>query len=127
MGDGEFFHFGLTNTLEYLFNDNPNLNEINLDFGIDGLTLHKSTNISFWPIICKVPDFNICTVFTVAIFCGRSKPPLQDFLSKFVQELSHLKKQGIIQNGQKVDIKIRSFCCDAPARSLIKNVKVHNR
>lgn len=126
MGNGEFFYFGLTNTLVHVINDNCNLNEIHLDFGIDGLPLHKSTNISFWPIICKVHDFNFCSVFTVAIFCGRSKPPLLEFLNKFVQELSNLKKHGITQTGRKVDIKIRSFCCDTPARSFIKSVKAHN-
>lgn len=125
-GYGEFFYFGLTNTLKHVINDNPNLNELYLDFGIDGLPLHKSTNISFWPIICKVHDLNISTVFSVAIFCGRTKPPLQDFFSKFVQELSYFKEQGITQNGRKVDIKIRSFCCDTPARSFVKNVKAHN-
>lgn len=97
-----------------------------LDFAIDGLPLHKSTSTSFWPIICKIE--NICTkpLFTVALYCGPNKPPLDEFLLRFINEIGTLERDGIIVLDKKYSVKIRSFCCDAPARSYIKNTKGHN-
>ncbi|CAG9825685.1 unnamed protein product [Phaedon cochleariae] len=98
MGKGEFYYFGLKKYLDDIFKIYPTCLEMNLDFGIDGLPLHKSTNLSFWPVICKVNiDIKLDpTIFTVSIYCGSEKPPpLEEYFEKFTIELKQLLKDGI--------------------------------
>lgn len=57
----------------------------------------------------------------VAIWCGESKPSeLNEFLSPFVIELKQLLQTGLSINEHHINIKIRCFICDTPARALIK-------
>ncbi|CAH0550972.1 unnamed protein product [Brassicogethes aeneus] len=56
----------------------------------------------------------------VAIYCGESKPPLQEFLPEFVTELNEILETGIQVSQIRVKVKIRYFVCDTPARSFIK-------
>lgn len=73
-----------------------------------GLSIYKSSNVSFWPILCKVHNVLPPPVFTVAIFCGKSKPSLEHFFTKFVEEMNMFQEDGleiinkIIKNKYKV-------------------------
>lgn len=96
-----------------------------LNFNIDGLPLHNSTKKSFWPILCKV-NFDNCYPFAVAIYRGKIKPPLDQFLEKFVNELKEYLRDGILFDSKKIKISVRLFYCDMPARAFIKNKKGHN-
>lgn len=120
LGLGEFHYFGLKLQLRKLSQQVINYEEFILDFGIDGLPLYKSTNLQFWPILCKVK------IFPVAIYCGKTKPVLSGFLERFVSELLELKTEGILGQSKSIKIIVRAFCCDAPARAFIKNIKGHN-
>lgn len=86
-GSGDFFYFGVKQNLVKIAEKFVELDTFHLNFGIDGLPLHKSTNTSFWSILCKVNNFSEL-MFPVASYCGNNKPPLNDFFSKFVYELS---------------------------------------
>lgn len=130
-GDGMFHYFGIEKTLSEIFTKFSNVeilkkNDILLDFCIDGIPLHKSTNTSFWPIICRIYSFPKVPLFPVAIYCGNKKPPLNNFLEKFVQEMKELQTRGLLVSGVKLLIKVRAICCDAPARAFLKNTKGHN-
>lgn len=91
MGHGEFFYFALEERLKSFIHKFENIKDIILYFVIDGLPLHKSTNLSFWPNMCKVTISTKANltfpVFTVAIYCGIQKPPLEPFFEKFVIDL----------------------------------------
>lgn len=125
-GCGKFFYFGLKAKLQKIMLNFCEYNKVYLDFGVDGLPLHKSTKLSFWPILCKISNLPLSPVFTVAIFCGSEKPPLNEFFQKFVEELLHLKTSGLVCNDKIVKVISRAFCCDTPARAFIKNTKAHN-
>ncbi|KAJ8931363.1 hypothetical protein NQ314_015730 [Rhamnusium bicolor] len=125
MGEGKFFYFGITQNLEQCIKGGDQLNEINLQFNVDSLPLYKSSNLLFWPILCKIKYISENNIFPVAIFCGMGKPPLEYYFSKFITELSSLSKGLIIRN-KKYGKKIHSFCCDTPTRNFIKNVLGHN-
>lgn len=125
-GNGEFFYGGMKEKFTLLCSQHKHIKELMLDFNIDGLPLHKSTKLSFWPILCLVNGFEKEYIFPVAVYCGQSKPPLAEYLRNFVAELLELQTNGITLNNHHVVIKIRSFCCDTPARSYIKNIKGHN-
>jgi len=71
---GTCIHLGLKKMLTPLLNFNKhlltNINEINLGFNIDGLSLAKSSKRQFWPIFCSVtnvPQMHFL-VFAVGIF-----------------------------------------------------------
>jgi len=49
--------------------------------------------------------FNKSAVFIIAIYYGKTKPNnIEDFLSKFFDELAVLQNDGIEFNQQKIDV-----------------------
>lgn len=127
MGDGSYHYFGLSNQIRKLFNKYEVLKHVSnpvlcvLDFNIDGLPIHKSTKQNFWPILCKISNYPKEPPFIVALYCGPSKPPLNEFFEDFVVEVNDLKINKLkITNHKFIDIECRSFCCDAPARAYVK-------
>lgn len=57
----------------------------------------------------------------VAIWSGEGKPTnCNDYLKPFVEEMNILLDDGISINGCKIQIAIRCFICDSPARAFIK-------
>lgn len=86
---------------------------------MDGLPIHKSSRYEFWPILATIHEIAISPLI-VAIFYGQSKPPVNDFLNDFVNEMKHLIENGIDLNGKHFAIGIGNFVCDSPARAFIK-------
>lgn len=59
----------------------------------------------------------------IGIWGGNGKPSnVNDYLRFFVDDIDAVTKTGIIINDYRLDVKIRSFLCDAPARSFIKGI-----
>lgn len=104
------------------------MNAIELAFNIDGLPLYKSCSKQFWPILCRIFHINnITEPFPVCIYFGQTKPPLDLFLEEFVNELQLIFENSLeISCNKYVNVKIRSFCCDTPARAYIRNTVRHN-
>lgn len=123
LGSGQFYYFSIKNKLLNIV-EKCDISHFILDFGIDGLPLHKSTKFSFWPILCKVRNLT-SYIFTVAIFYGPEKPPLDGFLQEFINELVVLRNEGLNIDNRKIQVDIGAFCCDAPARAFVKNIKSH--
>lgn len=94
-------------------------NPLLLSFNTDGLPVHKSTKYEFWPILAKVHKFNMMPIIA-AIYQGQSKPPVNDFLADFAEEMLLLIENGIIINGIHFVIGIWNFICDSPARAHLK-------
>lgn len=66
-------------------------------------------------------DFPTIKPFVVSVWYGEGKPkPVNDFLYSFVSELKKIISNGIMINGHKLQIKVRCFLCDTPARSFLK-------
>ena len=67
------------------------------------------------------------TPFVVGIFHGLAKPKCaSDLLKDFFEEAAALQLAGLECNDIIYSIKIKAFCCDAPARALILSVKSHS-
>lgn len=127
MGSGQYWHNGLKTCLEKCLSHVENPIDIALNFNIDGLPIHNSSKMQFWPILFSIHDSNIEPMI-IGIYCGENKPPTPDeFLTPFVDELLTILNNGIIVNGYKINIHIRCFICDTPARSFIKGNKVHRK
>ena len=125
---GQFIYVGLQKGILKSVSQSRTFQEnkdtIELLINVDGVPLFKSTNTQFWPILCKFHTFE---PFVVALFCGKTKPdPLEDFITEFIEELQHLEENGISFDNKTYTIKIKSFVCDAPARSFLKCIKGHN-
>jgi len=127
---GEFVYFGLEVQLrKYLQQtmSKSSLSKIELLFNVDGVPISKSSSCQFWPILCAPVAVNALTKpFVVAIFCGNSKPESVDaFLLDLIKELKQLKNSGILVGSTLVQVGIKGFICDAPARAFIKCIKGH--
>lgn len=123
MGNGTYWHNGLKNCLENYFEDLNQTKNIHLNFNIDGLPVYKSSKIQFWPILFSIHDIQHFYPMVVGMYCGESKPPsAEEFLRPFVNELKEIVQNGISINGNSINVFIRCFICDSPARSFIKGM-----
>ena len=126
MGSGEYFYFGIARSVLNIFkNASPRPAEVRLKVNVDGLPLFKSTSTVLWPILGMVTNAGQ-HVFTIAVYCGKDKPPLTEFLKDFSKECRTLLETGIAYAGQTVPFKIACFICDAPARAFLKGIKGHS-
>jgi len=124
---GTYVHIGLSQQLEKIASSLEGKSEIYLDFGIDGLPLFKSSKRGLWPILGKVANESKTKPFPIGIYFGPDKPAsLNNFLHDFAYELSEILQDGIMVGKNIVDVKIRSFICDAPARAFICQTIQHN-
>ena len=94
---------------------------VNLVIHIDGLPLYKSSRKEFWTILGYIMHDQ--TPFPIAIFCGKGKPTLHDFLHPLVDELHILSQEMVIEQEH---VSKTLFLCDAPARAYIKCIKGHS-
>lgn len=119
--DKLYWHNGLRNTLEKYFQHIDKCIDISLNINVDGLPLFKRSSDEFWPILANIYNMPEFKVIVVGIYCGVGKPPcLESFLRQFIDELKDLLQNGIIINGFQINIRIRGFICDTPARAFIK-------
>lgn len=116
---GHYSHIGLRkNVEEFLANNFYQKNPIQFDVGIDGVPLTKSSNSQLWPILGNIVPYK--EDFLIGILHGHKKPTCANaFLKPFIDEMQDIEKNPIIHKGNRVQVEIRSFVCDAPARSYI--------
>ena len=123
---GEYCHLGLSSGLNNLIIQNcmTTVDNLELQFNVDGIPLFKSSSLTLWPILCLVKNIPFKAPFVVGMFCGNEKPgSAGEFLADFVAETCMLVKEGLIVGKQTKKVTIHSFVCDAPARAFIKGIK----
>lgn len=97
--------------------------DLSININIDGIPLYKSSKLQFWPILMNISEMPEIAPMVIAIFYGKSKPSsLDDFLKQMVDELIDVLKHGIIINGCQINLKLRCFICDSPARAFLKGM-----
>lgn len=90
MGCGKFYYFGLQKNLVHIVNKYSDVpDKLKLHFNIDGLPIYKSKATSFWPILCRIKNFDNEHPFSVAVFCGSAKPPLEDFYNNMTMLVNY--------------------------------------
>ncbi|KYN01124.1 hypothetical protein ALC62_08079 [Cyphomyrmex costatus] len=112
---GIAFNLNCMNLQEYL----ARFHEIIIDVNIDGLPLHKSTSVRFWPILGRLVKTKN-EPFIIALFKGKIDPTVQDFLEPFVREVDNLLQNGYTHNNIAYQFSIRHYILDAPARAKVK-------
>ena len=110
---------GLKKSVEkFLRNVKYNKDVIQVDVGVDGVPLTKSSTNQLWPILGNIVPFS--EVFIIGIFHGYKKPYCANsFLRAFMDVLRDLNEHYIMFENRKIQIQIRLFICDAPARAFI--------
>lgn len=126
---GEYIHFDLESKIvESLSNTSLNIvTDLELDFSTDGCNLDKSSTIHIWPIQCRIVNLQHTKPIVVGIYKGAQKPHDPNaFFEKFVADIrSIMSKGGITFHDLKVNIRLRCFIADAPARAFILNHRSH--
>lgn len=131
---GKYYHYGIQNHFSNDRNDRyeflKNSSELEIDIGIDGLKVFKSSKIVLWPIIGAFVDKPNVRPFLIGCYCGKAGPTYpDDFLRDFCEEMESLNSQGgvvVKHNPNRLPIKIRCFSADAPARAFLAGIKYHN-
>lgn len=127
---GHYIHFGISNGLKHLFNEDPYVRQLmvfELWFNIDELPIDKKGK-SFWPILCGLCVNNSIKPFIIGAYFGAKKPcDVHEYLSPFIEELNNLLNNGLeINDNNPICIQIKGIIADAPARAFIKQCKGHS-
>lgn len=122
MGNGEFWYYGIANNLKVVFAEKSPPDVLNLIFNMDGMPPFNSSNIEMWPILFSIDGIKTISPMVAAIYSGYGKPPLESYLSSFVDELLVLMAEGFLWNNKKIEVRIKCIVCDSPARSFIKGI-----
>lgn len=127
LAPGYYYHFGLLNGLEKYADTFGDISEhIELVIGIDGLPLSSSSKSSFWPILGYVSPRS-SFIFIIGLYWGTDKPyDSNEYIKEFVKEVEDLERNAIYIKQKLVHIKVRAFCCDAPAKSFVLKTKGHS-
>lgn len=126
MSPGKYVHIGLKEHLNHFLGNvcDNELDEISLDFNIDGVPISRSSTSCFWPILCK-PHHKKGEVFVVGIYHGYRKPGcFSEFLRPFVDEVKSISTLFFC-NDKLIKVTIRAFICDSPARASVTGSKGH--
>ena len=135
--DEQYHHMGIENKLISVirkhFNQIDKTAKFVLMFNIDGVSVSKSSNKQFWPILAEAHisnHNNLGAIFTkpfiVGLYEGDSKPTNGNrYLDMFTNELNKLCRQGIILDHYIFSVQILFFTCNTPARQFIKCIKPH--
>ncbi|CAB3978409.1 Hypothetical predicted protein [Paramuricea clavata] len=124
---GQYIYFGIEAGVVHILSSNcsaaAKLTAVDLICNVDGLPLFKSTNQQFSPIL---GHFNNFEVFVIALFYGNTKPDsVEEYLKDFIEEVNKQNDAGINHDGTNYKFSVKCFCCDAPARCLLKCVIGH--
>jgi len=78
-----------------------------------------------WPILINVNGTT--PVLVAGIYVGNSKPhDPNSYFEEFVKELKELIEEGTDFHDRILQVKVRAFIFDAPARAFILGVKHHS-
>lgn len=102
------------------------INTVRLDLliNIDGMSISRSSNACFWPILVSE---NLCRkVYVAGLYYGytKAKDP-NEFLKRFVSDLKPLVTAKFMDNEITIKVNLSALICDAPAKSFILSVKNH--
>ncbi|XP_032689152.1 uncharacterized protein LOC116852678 isoform X4 [Odontomachus brunneus] len=101
MSNGQYCHFNINSIVQNIIYDiresGINVAILDLLINIDEMSISRSSNACFWPILLSE---NVCgKVYVAGLYYGYTKPKdCNEFLSKFVSDIKPLITRGYIDN-----------------------------
>lgn len=128
MGEGYYWHQGLKCCLMKCLENLRTLSSISINISMDGLPIYKSSKDEFWPILFNIFEVPKLQPMVIGIYSGKGKPSnAEEFLIPFVEEAKPILEDGLtLENGQILQVRIRCFISDSPARAFIKGKCTQN-
>ena len=128
--DMQYTFFGVESEIVKNLDKYPQEIKDNIDFldislNVDGLPLFSSSSQTLWPILCSL-HLQPLSIFPLALSFGKSKPSNLDFLSDTVEGLRNILLNGILFNDRLVNVRLKGVICDAPAKAMIKGIKLYS-
>jgi hypothetical protein len=123
----EMVYFSIKENFKFCIDKHIIVRSCTLDmhFNIDGLPIYRSSSVSAWPILLKIPQIHLSYPLPVAIYVGKTKPVLHELIRQLFDELVDYIKNGFNYNGVYIQLGKILFICDAPARAMLQNVSYH--
>ena len=114
--DGQYYYISMMDAIDRYLKLFTNVTAISVKVNIDGVQCYNSKEYSFWPILATL---NNSKPYLISLWYGKKKPNnAAIFLEDFVNEM-----REIITNGyREVEVTLKCFVCDAPARDFIKGI-----
>uniref|UniRef100_A0A182SQ90 Uncharacterized protein n=1 Tax=Anopheles maculatus TaxID=74869 RepID=A0A182SQ90_9DIPT len=108
-------------------NVQPRTSLFSLNILINGLPLYKGTRKQYWPILMSIHEMPEVPVLMVGNFYGESKPlNAEQYLRPLVDELNGLMQNGIAIAKKLIEVRVRAFITNSPARAFVRGVTVTN-
>ena len=130
--DGSTYsHIGILKKLQQIFetiSGDPcfSSDRLSIQVNVDGIPLYKSSNIQLWPILGILKGTTVEKPFTIGVYAGSHKPRnMAEFLHDFIDEFKQMQSSGFVLGDKMYHLSVHSFVCDAPARALLKQTKLH--
>lgn len=128
-GPGEFYYRGIRfNTLHYNQDFLKEVDTVEIDFFIDGLSMSDSSKVKMWPIMGSFTNQPFIPPFVVGCYSGNCDPvDVDDFMKEFVEEVKLLQQNGIEVTKDRIvkNFRFRCFIADAPARAFASSTMGH--
>ncbi|VDP64141.1 unnamed protein product [Schistosoma curassoni] len=115
-----------TSNINQTLSDNSG---IYLYINIDGLSMSRSSNQQFWPILGRIIAPRFSDVFMIGIYGGNSKPAeINEFSADTISEIKEMTDMGLfsVKFNKYIGIRLAAVICDAPAPSSVRHTVNHN-
>lgn len=148
LSNGSMWYNGVEKCIRNVLSNISRSISLTIDFFFDGVPVFKSSNLQFWPILMAIEGncFNINRIgepffkismnvkefpeippMTIAIWCGNSKPLMNEYLLAYVNELMPILSNGLEINTYHIKVKFGRIISDTPARALVKGSFNYNK
>lgn len=129
MGSGQFIHYqSIADFICAHESALKHLDDIEVDVCTDGFKPFKSSALTVWPVMCAIVDQNQLTPFLNGCYAGYKSPKdCEQLLKDLLDEIEILREDGVYLKsvGKTVQVEIRLFIGDAPARSMLCGIMGH--
>jgi len=105
---------------------------ISININIDGIPLYQDSRSFYaYPILLQLCIPNASKLICLGVYLSESGnenkiPAINNFLEDFVEDMSHMLREGLTIGVKHFAVGIQAFVCDAPARSELKRIVNHN-
>ncbi|XP_052129192.1 uncharacterized protein LOC127750764 [Frankliniella occidentalis] len=127
LDNGQYVHLGFDSLFSGIDPTRVEGGVLEIDFGIDGLSIFKSTGTECWPILARCVAGDVVAPVVIGIFYGRGKPtPIRRYLQDLIDNIQELSQNGVVIGNRRFEVSVRCFICDALGRAYLRCCKANS-